>query len=53
VSGFGIGIPTDVPIALPQTLVMGVDITSALRTLVPIPSTLLVGVSATKFTLVA
>jgi hypothetical protein len=55
VSSFGVGVPADVPIALPSTsvpvpLVGNVDITSALRTLVPVASGLLVGVEASSAT---
>jgi hypothetical protein len=52
VSGLAIGIPSNVPITLPTTTVLGgtVDITSALRTLVPVPTGTLVGVQASSAT---
>jgi hypothetical protein len=55
VSSFGVGVPTNLPIALPTTtvpvpLVGNIDITSALRTLVPVASGLLVGIEASSAT---
>jgi hypothetical protein len=57
VSSLGIGIPTNLPIDVPLTsvslpLVGSIDITSALRTLVPVPSGTLVGVQASSATAV-
>ncbi|MEN3281687.1 MAG: hypothetical protein V7607_2827 [Solirubrobacteraceae bacterium] len=57
VSGLAIGIPSNVPIAVPTTnlvvpFVGTFDITSALRTLVPVPTGTLVGVQASSATAV-
>ena len=49
-TGLDIGIPTNVPINVPTTMLLGVDITSALRALVPVPSGPLVGVQAASAT---
>jgi hypothetical protein len=52
VSSLAIGIPSNVPITLPTTTVLGgtVDITSALRTLVPVATGTLVAVQASSTT---
>jgi hypothetical protein len=49
-TGLDIGIPTNLPIDVPTTMLLGVDITSALRALVPVPSGPLVGVQAASAT---
>jgi hypothetical protein len=51
-SGLTIGIPSNLPIAIPTTSLLGVDITSALRTLVTVPTGTLVGVQASSATAV-
>jgi len=57
VSSLGIGIPASLPINVPLTsinvpLVGTVDITSALRTLVPVPTGMLAGIQASSATAV-
>ncbi len=49
-SSLGIGIPASVPINVRTTTLLGVDITAALRTLVPVPTGTLAGVQASNAT---